>query len=113
EPGELPHRPKPPAVHARVDSARERVLAGIGVVSLAAAAIPIVWRVQRFDRPAAHRRGWLLADRRPGQFLGPALPLRAIGPEGPAHARILANGGSGGTGLVGPGNSFTGELAKG
>ena len=44
EPGELPHRPQPPAVHARVHAARERVLAGISEVGL------VVESVQ--DRPA-------------------------------------------------------------
>ena len=112
EAGELPHRPEPPAVHARVHAARERVLAGISVVRLAAAAVQIVRRVQRFDRPAAHRRGRLLADRRPGQLFCPAFHLHAIGPQRPAHARILPNKSSSGTGRVGPENGFTRNLAK-
>ena len=65
EPGKLPHRPQPPAIHARVDAALKRVLprffVAIRLVAARLAGVRLFWAagtfrlVERRDRPAAHR----------------------------------------------------------
>jgi len=74
EPGELPHRPQPPAVHRRVDAARERIDAGIPQVAVVVD-LDVVGRVQRLVLDPRDRREEL------------ALPLRR------ALVQLLAPGG--------------------
>ena len=56
EPGELAHRPQPPAVHRRVHAARERKLARVADVALGVVLGQVLLRVEGLDRLAGDRR---------------------------------------------------------
>ncbi len=58
---ELPHRPQPPAVHRRVDAARERVLAGVADVSLGIGLGAVLLGVEGLDLGVRDRREESLA----------------------------------------------------
>ena len=73
EAGELAHRPELPAVHRRVDAARERIDARVAEVALVVD-VDVLRRVQRLVLEAGDRRGELaLALRR--RVVELALPL--------------------------------------
>ena len=64
EAGELPHGPQPAAVHAGVNAARVRVLAGETEVGFRIEVAELFGSIQRLDGDAADRGGRLLARRR-------------------------------------------------
>ncbi len=73
EAGELAHRPELPAVHRRVDAARERIDARVAEVAVVVD-LDVLGRVERLVRKAGDRRGELaLALRR--RVVELALPL--------------------------------------
>ena len=55
EPGELPHRPEPAAVHRRIDPARERIRAGVAEVAVVVD-LDRACRAARSRRPRSSRR---------------------------------------------------------
>ena len=58
EAGELAHRPELPAVHRRVDTARERIDARVAEVAVVVQ-VDVLGRVERLVREAGNRRGEL------------------------------------------------------
>src|SRR5262249_2888775 len=81
EAGELPHGPQPAAIHAGVNAARVRILAGIAEVRIWVEIVEAFGGVQRLDGYAADRGGRLLAHRSGGDFLFPAF-VGGVGDEG-------------------------------
>ncbi len=82
EAGELAHGPQPTAVHAGVDAARVRILAGIAEIGIGIEAVEGFGGIQRIDGYAANRGRRLRTQRHRGVFLLPAFLGGGVGDGG-------------------------------